>query len=85
MDSQDQAALGASRGGLGFRQAKDVALPAFIAARVAALPFIKHIGQRVDEIGLMPIGFGHYVHDTYINVCNEFETKLTGDRVQCFS
>ena len=45
---------------------------------------MKHIGQRVDEVGLMPIGFGQYVHDTYINACNAFETKLTGDRVQCF-
>lgn len=84
LSSQQHANLGVTTGGMGFRRARDVALPAFIAARMAALPFIKHLGERLNEVGLMPIGFGQYVHDTYIEARIKFRNNLSGDRARCF-
>ena len=39
--SAQQAAAGVSEGGLGFRRAADVALPAVVASRVASRPFVR--------------------------------------------
>ena len=39
----DQAALGVSQGGLGFRRAAGLAGPAFVASRVEARPFVSHL------------------------------------------
>ena len=42
-DAWDQAATTVFSGGLGFRRASDVALPAFIASRTASWPGVKSI------------------------------------------
>ena len=43
-----QATLGVRESGLGLRRAEDLALPAFIASRVAARPFIDHVCRSFE-------------------------------------
>ena len=47
-----QASLGVDAGGLGLRDASLVALPAFIASRVAARPLVAEMASHVEEAGL---------------------------------
>ena len=48
----EQAALGVAQGGLGFRRAKGVALPAFVASCVEARPFVAHIFSDMAAAGI---------------------------------
>ena len=48
----DQAALGVSQGGLGFRRATGLALPAFVASRVEARPFVEHLFASMANAGV---------------------------------
>jgi len=50
--SLDQAALGVAHGGLGFRRAADLALPAFVASRVEARPFVEHLFASMAAAGV---------------------------------
>eukprot|EP00973_Karenia_brevis_P022932 3157984-Karenia_brevis.AAC.1 len=49
-----QAELCVSAGGLGWRHAKSIALPANVAGRVAARPKIKELAHAMDTAGLLP-------------------------------
>jgi hypothetical protein len=51
-----QATCATDSGGFGLRKAEDVALPAFIASRIAAGPIAGHIFNRIEEQGLAPRG-----------------------------
>ena len=42
--------------GLGFRTAEEVALPAFVASRVAARPVVFSIFERLEKAGLVAAG-----------------------------
>ena len=50
--SLDQAALGASEGGLGFRRAVGLALPAFVASRIEARPFVQRLFDAMAAEGV---------------------------------
>jgi len=52
-DSWEQAATGIFCGGLGFRRASDVALPAFVASRNTSWPAVKSIFQDLHDAGLV--------------------------------
>ena len=41
---------------MGFRTAEEVALPAFVASRIAAAPAVKAIFARFESAGLAPPG-----------------------------
>ena len=49
---ENQAVLGVHSGGLGLRRATDVALPAFIAARIEARPLVAQLDRGLGECGL---------------------------------
>ena len=48
----DQAALGVAQGGLGFRRAADLALPACLGSRIAARPFLEHLFAAMRAQGV---------------------------------
>ena len=52
----EQAQVGISGGGLGIRDASDLALPAFVSSRVAARPVAKGVFTSLEEDGLAPAG-----------------------------
>jgi hypothetical protein len=52
-DGLRQASLGAKAGGLGFRRAYDVALPAAIASKLMAGPKVRQLGEDLARAGLM--------------------------------
>eukprot|EP00973_Karenia_brevis_P025738 3550874-Karenia_brevis.AAC.1 len=52
----DQAALGVKVGGLGLRRARDTALPAALASKIAAEPKVRHMGQCMARAGLLRDG-----------------------------
>jgi hypothetical protein len=43
-------------GGLGIRTAEEVALPAFVASRVAVRPIVQDIFAKLEAAGLVPVG-----------------------------
>ena len=43
-----QATMGVKQGGLGFREARTVALPAFIASRIASRPHVIEMAQHME-------------------------------------
>ena len=53
-ESHDQAALATSLGGVGWRRAADVALPANLGALVAAAPKIRTMAEAAERAGLLP-------------------------------
>ncbi len=53
-DSWLQASLAIDAGGLGMRETQAIALPAFIASRVAARPLVAEMAQHTEEAGLCP-------------------------------
>ena len=55
-ESLAQAALGVQHGGLGLRQASDMAAPAFIASRVGARPVVRMLVGALCHEGLLPDG-----------------------------
>ena len=55
-ESLDQATLSVSKGGLGWRRAVDVAVPANLAALVAAAPRIQRMARSLSRAGLVPAG-----------------------------
>ena len=48
----DQAVLGVSQGGLGFRRAAGLAGPAFVASRLEARPFVLHLLGAIAAAGV---------------------------------
>jgi len=50
--SDSQAALGLKQGGLGFRQAASLAVPAALASMVEARPFVKRLFTAMGEAGV---------------------------------
>ena len=54
-ESHRQAALSVRLGGLGWRRATDIALPASLAALVAAAPKVKSMAAA-EKAGLLPVG-----------------------------
>ena len=55
-ESHEQATLGAAWGGLGWRRASDVALPANLAALVTAAPMVRDMAAAAVHAGLLPAG-----------------------------
>jgi len=51
-----QASLAASRGGLGWRNAADIALAANLAALIAATPKVHSLAKDAAKAGLLPLG-----------------------------
>jgi len=51
-----QATCGVKSGGLGIRTAEEVALPAFVASRVAVRPIVQDIFAKLEAAGLVPAG-----------------------------
>ena len=47
-----QCGIGAERGGLGLRSARDIALPAFIASRVDSRPMVTKMFDHIEAAGL---------------------------------
>jgi len=48
----EQTTVGVSAGGLGIRESKSVALPAFLASRVASLPHVHEMAVHLEQAGL---------------------------------
>ena len=59
-----RATAGVKDGGLGFRQATAVALPAFVASRTAARPLFASLGQVVATAGLLSMSALLAAYDT---------------------
>ena len=49
-----QATLGVDAGGLGLREASQIALPAFISSQVASRPLVAEMASHFEEAGLGP-------------------------------
>ena len=76
----DQAALSVSQGGLGFRRAVGLALPAFISSRVEARPYVEHIFASMASAGVeVPGALAYYDRQTDA-AWTEFKTQLSSDR-----
>ena len=64
-DALDQAALGVADGGLGFRRASRLAVPAFVASRVESRPFVKWLFDEMTKAGVdVPGAMAHYDQQT---------------------
>ena len=48
-EAWEQASLGVSKGGLGMREAANVALPAFVASRVACRPHVAMLARHLED------------------------------------
>jgi len=56
-EALEQASLAVQEGGLGMRRAVDVALPAFVAARVTARPLVVRLAGELRGMGFLSDGF----------------------------
>ena len=56
-DAWDQCSAGVRDGGLGFRRASDLALPAFVASRIEAQPLVASLAVDLTDAGLIPNAF----------------------------
>ena len=65
-----QAALGLHAGGLGFRNAADTVLAAFVSSRVEAAPLVGHIFAGMAEEGL-PVETAQAVYDGQLAAARE--------------
>eukprot|EP00973_Karenia_brevis_P002274 305165-Karenia_brevis.AAC.1 len=55
-ESHEQATLAAAVGGLGWRKASEVALPANLGALVMAAPKVRTMAAAAEKAGLLPVG-----------------------------
>ena len=46
----NQTTLGVKKGGLGLRSAKSIALPAFVASRLAARPYVNEMAAHMETL-----------------------------------
>jgi len=75
-----QAALDALEGGLGIRKAKDVALPAFVASRVAARPLVAMLADALASEGFLPEAFWDGFEAPLQNAIRELGSQLSAPR-----
>jgi hypothetical protein len=54
--SWEQATASVANAGLGFRDASNTALPAFIASRIASRPFVLHLAHAFEAAHFVPPG-----------------------------
>ena len=52
-----QASLGVQSGGLSLRHARDTALPAYIASKVAAKPIVARLASGLQDLDMLPADF----------------------------
>jgi hypothetical protein len=75
-----QAAVGVTQGGLGFRRAVDLAIPAFLASRVEARPFVQHLFAAMAAQGVdVPGAMQHYDEQLRLAL-QQLEGRLSANR-----
>ena len=62
-DAWVQATMAVDAGGLGMREARNVALPAFLASRVAARPLVAEMATHTEEAGVCPASLCMQAYD----------------------
>ena len=75
-----QAALGVPQGGLGFRRASGLALPAFVASRTESRPFVEYLFHSMEAAGIAVAGAITLYDKETDDAWQSFKALLSHDR-----
>ena len=78
----DQAALGVTDGGLGFRRAAGLALPAFVASRIEVRPFVERLFASMAAAGVFVPGAMERYDAQTRDALQSFTVRLAPARAQ---
>jgi len=73
-DAWVQASMVVDAGGLGMRESQSIALPAFVASRVAARPLVAEMARHTAEAGICPEDICMRLYDQ--RTCSAYERWL---------
>ena len=76
-----QATVGVRQGGLGLREARGIALSAFLASRIASRPHVQELAQHMQDVGLAPVAvvmraFDQRTDDALTQLVGELDSEI---------